>query len=94
MSVLQPVILVVGDCEEGKDDQEKNKKQEQRLVQFRQHKVNLIVGTNILESSMALPKCNLIAMFDRPQSYHSYIKTKVGRWWTVHILYICGYICF
>ena len=55
----------------------KAKKQEQRLMQFRQHKVNLLVGTSVLESNIDLPKCNLVAMFDPPQSYTSYIKTKV-----------------
>ena len=46
-------------------------------MQFRQHKVNLLVGTSVLESNIDLPKCNLVAMFDPPQSYTSYIKTKV-----------------
>lgn len=54
------------------------KKQEARLVQFRQHKVNLMVGTSILESGIDLPKCNLVAMFDPPLSYRSYIKSKVS----------------
>ena len=70
--------MFTGDVEDGNEEQNRNKKQEQRIVQFRQHKVNLLVGTSILESNIDLPKCNLIAMFDGPQSYHSYIKTKVG----------------
>ncbi|XP_067939894.1 endoribonuclease Dicer-like, partial [Watersipora subatra] len=64
------------DVEEDGDDRGKTRKQEQRLLQFRQRKVNLLVGTSILESSLDLPKCNLVCMFDKPESYKSYISVK------------------
>lgn len=72
------VLTVGADADEEKNDMMKSKKQDQKLLQFRQRKINLLVGTQLLHSDIDLPKCNLIAMFDPPGSYRDYIKSKVG----------------
>lgn len=66
------------DSDDSKEDHLKTKRQEEQLMQFRQRKVNLLVGTFLLETDIDLPKCNMVAMFDPPTSYRSYIKTKVS----------------
>ena len=53
------------------------RKQEDRLTQFRQHKINLLFCTDSLDSQVEVAKCNLVAMFDPPNSYQNYIKSKV-----------------
>jgi endoribonuclease Dicer len=53
------------------------KKQEEVLKRFRQKDLNLLISTSILEEGIDLPKCNLILKFDVPNSYTSYVQSKV-----------------
>lgn len=46
------------------------------LEQFRQHKINLIIATSVLEEGIDLPECNLVIRYDTPTTFLSYVQTK------------------
>jgi len=56
---------------------EENSKQEDILRRFRTREINLLISTSVLEEGIEIPKCNLVIRFDPPNSYRSYIQSKV-----------------
>lgn len=46
------------------------------LVKFRKKEVNVIVTTSVLEEGIDLQMCNLVIMFDHPNTFRCYIQSK------------------
>ncbi|KAF2900394.1 hypothetical protein ILUMI_05788 [Ignelater luminosus] len=61
------------DTREGLYNVKMNKKV---LNEFRNHEINLLVATNVLEEGVDIPTCTLVVKFDKPDDYRAYIQSK------------------
>lgn len=52
------------------------KKQNEILDKFRSRKINVLVGTNVVEEGVDIPKCNLVVMFDFPQNFRAFVQSR------------------
>ncbi|XP_058129328.1 endoribonuclease Dcr-2 [Anopheles coustani] len=52
-------------------------KMDRKVIEnFRKHKLNVLVATNVLEEGIDLQMCNTVIMFDMPKTYVSYMQSK------------------
>ena len=47
------------------------------LEKFRDGKVNVLIGTSIIEEGVDIPACNMVLRFNLPKNFGSYIQSKV-----------------
>lgn len=46
------------------------------IKNFTDHKLNLLICTNLMEEGVDIPMCSLVVKFDHPENYRSYIQSK------------------
>ena len=62
-----------------RDVENERKKQEEALRRFRMRECNILVSSSVLEEGIDFVKCNLVILFDHPDTFHRYVYTKVIR---------------
>ena len=60
-----------------RDVESERKKQEEALRRFRMRECNILVSSSVLEEGIDFVKCNLVILFNHPNSFHRYVYTKV-----------------
>ena len=53
-----------------------NKQNRKVLERFKKNEINLIVASNVLEEGIDIQVCNLIVMYDIPETFRSYVQSK------------------
>ena len=53
-----------------------HEKQRKKILDFKKGKFNVLISTSVAEEGLDIPRCNLVVMFDFPQTFRSYIQSK------------------